>query len=102
MCMSIIQNVLDGHKITHIRKKNAPRNCKCITKVKTSQKTIFSVADVISMMSRKNNKGLSHQFYIEVNGRRIIVRAVPENEPYYIRTEQDDGPYDNMLSMPLF
>lgn len=93
--------MLDGHTITHIRKNNS-RNCKGITKVKTSKKTIYAVADVIDMISGKAGKGTSHQFYIDVNGKRILVRAVPENEPYYIRTEQDDGPYDNMLSLPSF
>jgi hypothetical protein len=93
---------LDGHKITHIRKKKAPRNCQSITNVQLNRKTNLSVADVIKMMSGKSRDSLPHQFYIEVNGQRLPVRAVPENDPYYIRTEQDDGPYDNLLSLPSF
>jgi hypothetical protein len=92
---------MHGHKITHIRKKGPVKNCKCITNVKVD-KTNRTVEDIINMMMGKARDGRVHQFYIEIGGSRIGVRAAPENEPSYIRTERDDSPYDNLLSLPQF
>lgn len=92
---------MEGHRITHIRKKGTVADCKCITNVKVD-KINHTVTDIINMMKGKAKDGRVHQFYIEAGGNRIGVKAAPENEPFYIKTERDDSPYDNLLSLPQF
>ena len=77
---------------------NGLRNhCNCITWIKTSSGQPYLVNDVIRLI-----KLGTHVFYVsdETGTKVAIVKAVPEVNPTYIRTEKDDTPKDNLLSLP--
>lgn len=93
---------MTGHRITHIRKNGPPSDCKCITNVKLGKEGSLTIEEVIKMMRGKSGDRMAHQFYIMVEGMRVEVKAVPSDAPSYLRTERNDSPYDNLLSLPTF
>ncbi len=91
-----------GHRITHIRRKGLEKRCQAVTSVRMDGRSV-PVVDIIKMMRGAGRDRLYHTFYIETEGVRVSVKMAPDgDEPTYIRTERDDSPYDNLLTLPKF
>ena len=71
-------------------------DCRCITWVKTRSGQPYSVNDVIHLIT---NAG--YVFYVSnQSGDVALVKAVPNENPTYIRTKAEDTPTDNLLQLP--
>lgn len=93
---------MQGHEITCIRKNDSYTDCRCITNVKTNLDEDLTVSEVINMI-RGNFDGTNHRFYVvdPKDESEVDVRAVPQNNPWYIRTQANDTEDDNLLELDI-
>jgi len=87
-----------ARQITHVRKSGPENDCSCITNVKLASDETGTVQQIINLIQQKN------QFYVvdPKDNSKVIVNAVPENNPTYIRTQANDTSDDNLLQLPTF
>ncbi len=84
------------YQITHVRKSGDEYDCSCITNVKTSTDEEFNVSEVITLIQS------NHGFFVNGPSGPVDVDAVPHGNPWYIRTDGNDTPDDNLLKLPPF
>ncbi len=83
-------------KVTHSKKDN---DGTILGIGNNSDAWYFSKSDAIKKIQDKGGNSKS-PFYVDVNGSRVEVHALPKDKPIYLKTVKDGKETNNLSSLP--